>query len=133
MRWLVAALIAASAVTSFARVAHAVPGDELTISLLTFGPGDHPFTKFGHNGLLVENRAEGTRAVYNYGTFSFQSIALVPKFLLGKYRYWLSVQDLDTTLATYTAENRSVVAEELRLSPNEKRAMVAFLEWNAED
>src|SRR5882672_4698299 len=81
-------------------------GDELTISLLTFGPGDHPFTKFGHNGLLIENAETGTRVVYNYGTFAFDSLALIPRFLLGKYRYWLSIQKLDRTLATYDAENR---------------------------
>jgi hypothetical protein len=107
--------------------------DELTISLLTFGPGDHPFTKFGHNGLLVEDRERGTSLVYNYGTFAFDSVALIPKFLLGKYRYWLSVQGLDRTLATYSTDNRSVVAEELVLTPEQKRSMVAFLEWNARD
>jgi hypothetical protein len=108
-------------------------GDELTISLLTFGPGDHPFSKFGHNGLLIENAELGTRVVYNYGTFSFDSIGLIPKFLLGKYRYWLSVQGLATTLAAYASENRSVVAQELRLTAEQKRTMAEFLAWNARD
>jgi hypothetical protein len=107
--------------------------DELTISLLTFGPGDHPFSKFGHNGLLVENRETGTKLVYNYGTFAFDSIALIPKFLLGKYRYWLSVQDFDRTLAAYASDNRSVLSQELVLTPEQKQSMVAFLEWNAKD
>jgi len=109
------------------------PADELTISLLTFGPGDHPFTKFGHNGLLVEDKVRGTSVVYNYGTFAFGSIALIPKFLLGKYRYWLSVQRLDATLAVYAADNRSVVAQELALTAQEKRMMAEFLAWNARD
>jgi hypothetical protein len=130
MRSLRLALVAFALAAGGAAEARA---DELTISLLTFGPGDHPFTKFGHNGLLVENHELGTSLVYNYGTFAFDSVGLVPKFLLGKYRYWLSVQSLDRTLAVYSSENRSVVAEELLLTPEQKRAMVAFLEWNAKD
>jgi hypothetical protein len=114
-----------------ARADHAP--DELTISLLTFGPGDHPFTKFGHNGLLVDDRARRTKVVYNYGTFAFDSIALIPKFLLGKYHYWLSVQDFERTLATYSDDNRSVVSQELALTAEQKRSMVSFLEWNARD
>jgi hypothetical protein len=111
----------------------AARADALTISLLTFGPGDHPFSKFGHNGLLVEDHERGTSLVYNYGTFAFDSIGLIPKFLLGKYRYWLSVQGLGQTLATYSAENRSVVAQKLELTEEQKQSMVAFLEWNAKD
>jgi hypothetical protein len=93
-------LLIACMMMSAARDARADDGGELTVSLLTFGPGDHPFSKFGHNGLLVENSKLATRAVYNYGTFSFDSLWLIPKFMLGKYRYWLSVQTFEQTLAT---------------------------------
>jgi hypothetical protein len=129
MKWLWA-LVAFVLVAGRAPAARA---DDLTISLLTFGPGDHPFTKFGHNGLLVEDRERGTSLVYNYGTFSFNSVALIPKFLLGKYHYWLSVQGLGQTLAVYSAENRSVVSEELLLTPEQKRSIVSFLEWNSRE
>ena len=132
MRSVWVALVAFLLVAGWARPARA-EADVLTISLLTFGPGDHAFTKFGHNGLLVENRELGTSVVYNYGTFAFSSVALVPKFLLGKYRYWLSVQGFSQTLAIYESENRSVVAQELRLTAEQKRSMVGFLEWNAKE
>ena len=108
-------------------------GDELAISLLTFGPGDHPFSKFGHQALLVEDHERGTRLVYNYGTFSFTSVWLVPKFLLGKYRYWLSVQPLERTIDAYAAENRSMVVQRLRLTAQQKRNVADFLSWNARD
>jgi hypothetical protein len=111
----------------------AEPGDELSISVLTFGPGDHPFSKFGHDGLLVEDRKRGTSLVYNYGTYSFHSAWLIPKFLLGKYRYWLSVSPLSGVLASYAAENRSVVAQRLALMPAQKRSLAEFLAWNARE
>ncbi|HMI85839.1 MAG TPA: DUF4105 domain-containing protein [Polyangiaceae bacterium] len=111
--------------------ARAEPGDELDVSVLIFGPGDHPFTKFGHDGLLVEDRMKGTSLVYNYGTYSFHSAWLIPKFLLGKYRYWLSVSPLSAVIASYALDNRSVVAQRLALSAAQKRTLADHLAWNA--
>ena len=98
---------------------------------MTFGPGDHPFTKFGHDGVLVEDAAAGTSLVFNYGTFSFRSVWLIPKFLVGKYHYWLSVSPFSSVVAGYAAENRSVVQQRLELSAAQKRTIYAFLNWNA--
>lgn len=107
--------------------------DGLRISLLTMGPGDHPFFKFGHNALWIRDSVRHVDKVYNYGTFSFDSWALIPRFLRGRFDYWLSVQSLQRTLAAYAAENRSIVAQELRLTSAEKGELVRFLDWNARD
>jgi Domain of unknown function (DUF4105) len=109
------------------------PGSELSVSLLTMGPGDHPFTKFGHDALLVRNLLTGTARVYNYGTFAFDSPWLIVDFLQGRFRYWLSVAPLERVLRQYAADNRSVAAQELRLTPSERRSVAEFLEWNARD
>jgi hypothetical protein len=118
---------------TWASAARAEPGDEFTISVLTFGPGDHPFSKFGHDGLLVEDAKRGTSRVYNYGTYSFQSAWLIPKFLMGKYRYWLSVSPLFAVVPLYARENRSVTAQRLALTAAQKQKLVTHLEWNARD
>lgn len=120
-------------VAAWPRDARAEPGDELTISVLLFGPGDHPFSKFGHDGLLVEDAKRGTSFVYNYGTYAFQSAWLIPKFLTGKYRYWLSVSPLWRVVPSYAEENRSVVALRLALNAAQKRALAAHLAWNAQE
>jgi hypothetical protein len=117
--------------SSFSASARAEPGDELDIAVLTMGPGDHPFTRFGHTALLVQDTLRGSRAVYNYGAFSFGSILLIPKFMMGKYRYWLGVEDYERTLAYYAAHNRSVTMQRLDLTAAEKRELFAFLRWNA--
>jgi hypothetical protein len=112
--------------------AAAQPTQDLTVSVLTFGPGDHPFFKFGHNALLVHDPSRSPAdLVYNYGTFDFGSPGLLAKFFQGKLHYWLSVQSLDQTVAHYRGENRSVDVQELALSPAERRRLVDFLEWNA--
>lgn len=107
---------------------------ELTISLLTFGPGDHPFYKFGHDALLVHHAREGRDArddVYNYGTFDYRSPTLISDFLKGRLRYWLSVQSLAATVAQYRAENRSILAQELALTPEQRRALADRLAHDA--
>jgi hypothetical protein len=109
----------------------AEPGADLTISVLTFGPGDHPFYKFGHNAILVHDATARQDDVYNYGTFSYQSSTLIPDFLKGRLRYWLSVQPLDVTVAHYRSENRSIVAQELALTPAERHALADRLAHDA--
>ncbi|MCU0656819.1 MAG: DUF4105 domain-containing protein [Polyangiaceae bacterium] len=111
--------------------ARAEPGEEYTVSVLTFGPGDHPFFKFGHNAILVHDERRRTDRVYNFGTFAFDSPALIPVFLKGKLRYWLSVQSLGGTIAAYRRENRTIDAQELALPPELRRQIVDALETNA--
>lgn len=108
----------------------AAPGDDLTVYALTFGPGDHPFFKFGHNAILVQPKNR-QGLVYNFGTFAFDSPALIPKFLRGKFMYWLSVSSAEDTLASYAADNRSVLAQELDLSPAQRWALWQALRINA--
>jgi hypothetical protein len=130
---LTAAWLVLAAIVACSRSLHAEEGDDLTVSVLTFGPGDHPFSKFGHDGLLVEDKVRGTSLVYNYGTYSFRSVWLIPKFLLGKYDYWLSVSPFSAAVAAYAAENRSVLLQQLALTAQQKRTLVAFLAWNARE
>jgi hypothetical protein len=109
-------------------------GDDLTIYVLTFSPGDHPFFKFGHNALWIhDERAPRYKdKVYNWGTFSFSDPALVPKFVVGRFMYWLSVQTLAGTKSTYRRENRWVDAQELDLTPEQKVALRDAVEENLE-
>jgi hypothetical protein len=105
-----------------------------TISVLTFGPGDETFSKFGHDAIWVRDPRQppGKRdLVFNYGTFRFDSPWLIMDFLKGKLSYWLSVGSLERTLAAYRAANRSVSVQELALSPEQALAMTAFLHKNA--
>jgi hypothetical protein len=110
--------------------AQAEPGDDLTVAVLTFGPGDHPFFKFGHNAILIQPRDE-VGLVYNFGTFAFDSPGLVQKFLRGRFKYWLSVASMDATFGGYVSENRSIEAQELDLTSAQKWALWNSLRDNA--
>jgi len=113
-------------------VARAVePGTELSVSLLTMGPGEHPFTKFGHSAIWVHNTLTLRDEIYNYGTFAFDSPTLVLDSVAGKLPYWLSVQSLGGTLSVYSSQGRSLVASELELTPSERVRLQAALRENA--
>jgi hypothetical protein len=123
-------LLLARAEPAGAMPAGAEPGDEMTVYALTFGPGSHPFFKFGHNAILVETGG-GDGLVYNFGTFQFDSWALIPKFLRGRFNYWLSVSSAEATMASYIAENRTIVAQELDLTAAQKRELARSLRENS--
>jgi hypothetical protein len=107
------------------------PDSDLTISLLTMGPGDHPFYKFGHDAILVHDGKLHRDDVYNYGTFDYRSPTLMSDFMKGRLRYWLSVQSLAATIAHYRAEKRSILAQELALSPAQRQALADRLAHDA--
>lgn len=135
--------LAALAVLLFAlfapRPASAEPGDELTVYVLTFGPGDHAFFKFGHDAIWIHDESAPKSSpmkrdpVYNWGTFAFGDPALIPKFVRGRFMYWLSKAPIGLTVRLYQAENRSVEAQELNLTAAQKRELLAMLEENAKD
>jgi len=114
-------------------------GDQLTVYVLTFGPGDHPFYKFGHDAIWVHDSAASPRdpmkrdAVYNWGTFAFGDPALIPKFVRGRFLYWLSKAPIGWTVRAYQQENRSVEAQELNLTAAQKVELLAMLEENAKE
>jgi hypothetical protein len=103
------------------------------VSVLTMGPGDHPFTRFGHNAILLEwdGAGQSRNIVYNFGTFEFDGLQGATDFMAGRFRYWLSVGTLEGTLRTYAADNRSLTAQELALTPAERSELLARLADNA--
>jgi hypothetical protein len=111
--------IVCAVILGMGRVAEAEPGDDLTVSVVTFGPGDHPFFKFGHNAIWVQPR-NGEGVVFNFGTFAFDSPNLIPKFLRGRLVYWLSASPAEPVLWSYQATNRTIEVQELDLTPAER-------------
>jgi hypothetical protein len=108
--------------------------DPLSIYVMTFGPGDHPFFKFGHDAIWIHDAQASTNGidrVYNFGTFSFTGPRLILDFLHGRMTYWLSVSYLPAVLASYEHENRTIDVQELALDRTAKQALRARLEVNA--
>jgi Domain of unknown function (DUF4105) len=126
------AIAVAIALLLFPGAARAEPGAELSVSVLTFGPGDDPFNKFGHNAIWIHDEEEDDDLVYNFGTFEFDSPIIALEFFVGRFTYWLSRERLASEVKSYMRENRSVEMQLLDLTAPEKLALYERLEWNTE-
>jgi hypothetical protein len=106
-------------------------GELLRVYLMTMGPGDAVWERFGHNALWIHDPLEGTDLAYNYGLFSFEQPGFIRRFLLGRMLYSMAPGDAHLTVRAYAQYDRSVWVQELNLTPTQKRELNDFLRWNA--
>ncbi len=106
--------------------------DKSEISVLTIGPGDELYSKFGHSAIRVKDPVSRIDWVFNYGTFDFNTPHFYLKFIRGKLNYMLSVQSFRGFYYEYKAEKRSVYEQVLDLSYDQKKKIFDFLLWNAQ-
>ena len=109
----------------------AEPGSNLTVYLLTLGWGDVVWERFGHNAIWIQDRTRGTDVTYNWGMFDFNQPQFLRRFLTGDTRYWMEAIDLEPMLRHYRERNRSILAQELNLTPAQRLKLQQFVEWNA--
>ncbi len=102
------------------------------ISLLTFGPGEIYWERFGHNAILVRNGDDEDNAVaYNYGLFDFNQKNFLINFARGYMTYRMAADSLYMDLRMYEEEGRWVVVQHLDLEPAQRIALRDYLDWNA--
>ena len=106
------------------------PGSQLTVYLLTMGPGDQVWEKFGHNAIWIHDAGNGTDIAYHWGVFAFGDKDFYPNFIRGKMRYLMGAFDFNETVDTYRQANRTVWAQELNLSPAQRLTLAQFVSWN---
>jgi hypothetical protein len=107
------------------------PGSNLTIYLLTFGWGDAVWERFGHNAIWIKDRDRGTDMTYNWGMFDFNQPRFIWRFVTADTRYWMEAIDLDSMLRYYRERDRSILAQQLNLTPAQRLKLQQFVEWNA--
>ncbi len=126
-----AAEAAAGAAAPGAPPSHAAAGnDALRVYLMTMGPGDAVWEKFGHNALWVHDPATGMDVAYNYGMFDFRQENFILRFVQGRMLYWMQGFDAGATVEHYRGYNRDVWVQELNLTGTQKAALRDFLRAN---
>jgi hypothetical protein len=125
------AIVALSVAATPAR-AQVAPADSqaLTVWLMTMGPGDAVWERFGHNAIRIRDERSGDDRVYNWGMFSLDQSGFVLRFLRGRMRYWMASEEAALTVDAYRAYNRSVTIQELTLTGVQKLALLAFVQHN---
>ncbi len=104
----------------------------LVVYLLTMGPGDQVWEKFGHNAIWIRDAATGRDVVYHWGLFDFADKEFVPRFIQGRMRYSMGAFDMEQTIEAYRQANRTVWAQELNLDPAQEQKLAEFVAWNAQ-
>ena len=127
---LAGALLLAPAVVQGA-VQHPEPGSELRVYLVTMGPGERVWERFGHNAIWIQDPASSDTA-YNYGLFDFQQENFLLRFIRGQMWYWMAGFPAPQYVHQYERDNRSIWVQELEIGPQAAQELQRFLEWNAE-
>ncbi|HUP89363.1 MAG TPA: DUF4105 domain-containing protein [Longimicrobiales bacterium] len=119
----------------FATAARAqTEGENLHVYLLTFGPGKEVWERFGHDALVVEDRASNYSVAWNWGMFDFGQPHFLRNFVKGRMNYWMSGSYMPGLIQFYADSlKRSVWIQELNLTPQQKIALKGFTEWNSLD
>ncbi len=115
---------------SMSGLARAAPGSLATrVFLYTMGPGEEPFSLFGHAALCVFGPTQPKGRCYNYGTTDFSRPGrLTLDFLRGKARFWVSAAPEQDMVRAYRRSNRSVFRQELPLSAEQATRLAGTLE-----
>jgi len=100
------------------------------ISLLTCDPGDELYSTFGHSAIRIIELESGQDLVFNYGTFDFNTSFFYVKFIRRTLDYQLSLTTTENFLREYNYFKRNVREQELNLSAEQSKKIVAFLQTN---
>jgi hypothetical protein len=105
-------------------------GEDLTITLATFGPGESLESWWGHSAMVVEDRRLRQARLYNYGMFDF-STGFVHKFVQGRLEFWVAdTEYVQGTYDLYRRYNRDVRLQELNLTPAQRVVLAKSLADN---
>ena len=110
----------------------AQPSEEpaLEVSLLTFGPGEVYWERFGHNAIVIRDPSSGRAISYNYGIFDFEEEDFFLNFIRGRMRYQIAANNAQDDIDYYVSQGRSVTEQQLRLSPEQARTLKNALDTN---
>lgn len=102
------------------------------IELVTMGPGERVFARFGHAALCVFDDRSPKGRCYNYGTARFRDGGkLVWDSLQGRATFWLAVHSMARVKRTYTRQDRTLYKQVLPLTPQQARRLSERLAFDS--
>ncbi|MSR22697.1 MAG: DUF4105 domain-containing protein, partial [Gemmatimonadetes bacterium] len=102
-----------------AEAASAPSEDRYEIFLWTVDQGDHVWERFGHNAILIRDRATGQELAWNWGLFDFNDADFLSRFLRGSMLYSMGPADPGALLNSYVSADRTVYANRILLTQEE--------------
>ncbi|HZX71373.1 MAG TPA: DUF4105 domain-containing protein [Rhodanobacter sp.] len=123
------AVLAAASVPARAGVADA-PGADLEVSLVTYGPGETYWERFGHDAIELRDRVSGEAVNFNYGVFDFNEKDFLLNFARGHMHYTMDAEPTDEEVSYYVGVGRSVTRQRLALNADQAAELRDNLLWN---
>jgi hypothetical protein len=107
--------------------------ENLRVYLMTLGPGDAVWERFGHNAIVIEDGSMNSSIAYNWGMFDFDKPGYVAELMKGRMIYWMAGYDTQAFANAYVQANRSIWMQELNLTAAQKVALRDFVHWNEQE
>lgn len=85
--------------------------------LVTYGPGEIYWQRFGHNAVWLRDPRDGLDHTINFGYFDFEQENFLLRFVMGRPEYFSHAQRSANEFAQYRAEGREIRMQRLDLTP----------------
>ncbi len=105
----------------------AVHADGTEAWLVTFGPGEIYWERFGHNAIWLREPAASLDHTFNFGYFDFEQEDFLLRFIRGRMLYFSIAQPATREFEFYRQENRSIRAQRLNLTPPQYQQLRNYL------
>jgi len=102
-----------------------------TVSVITSGPGNELYEKFGHTAIRVKDPLLNLDLIYNYGFIDFNAPNFYLKFTRGYMNYTLARYPFRYALKSAKRDKRWTKEQVLNFTQEENNQVFAFLENNA--
>ena len=124
-----ALILCSACIPAWADVADA-PGANLEVSLITYGPGEIYWERFGHDAIELRDTVSGEEVDFNYGVFNFDEKNFFLNFARGHMHYLIDAEVTTDEENFYKQAGRSITKQRLALTPQQAAALRDFLFWN---
>ncbi len=97
--------------------------------LVTYGPGDIYWQRFGHNAIWLREPG-GLDHTFNFGFFDFDQENFLLRFVQGRMLYFAAAMPAEREFAFYRQEGRAISAQRLDLTPAAYVRLREHLLWH---
>jgi len=105
----------------------AIDPSRLEVSLLTVGPGNAIWERFGHNALIFQDTITGRTIAYNWGIFDFRQDDFLMRLARGRMQYSMRGFPTLRLIESYRSQNRTVWSQRINLTTDQKLELLSLV------
>ncbi|MGP1664754.1 MAG: lipoprotein N-acyltransferase Lnb domain-containing protein [Rhodanobacter sp.] len=106
------------------------PGANLQVALITYGPGETYWERFGHVAIEVRDNVSGEAVSFNYGEFDFNQKDFFLNFARGHMSYTIGASLSNVEESYYVESGRSITRQLLAFDAEQAGVLRDYLLWN---